>query len=284
MADGPADSTIADAAVAGTKPPTPHPETAAGPGERQSRFILGMRVDAPTFEGAAAQIMEWAAEGLPRVICAANVHMTMEAHDDPPFQRLVNDADLVLPDGVPTVWGLRLLGSSAAARVRVSPDFLLYLFAYAERLGLRLGLYGGTPETLRAFEDFIAREFPMLPIAVSISPPFRPLTPEEDDEVVRQIRESGAQLLLVGIGCPKQERWMAEHRERLDCVMFGVGAAFDLFGGKTRDAPLFLQRIGMEWVYRTLLEPRRLWRRQAKHNPRFVVLFARQYLASRLLR
>lgn len=247
----------------------------------ESQFLLGMRVDAPTFEVAAAQIMEWAAEGSARVICAANVHMTMEAHDDPGFQTEINGADYVLPDGVPVVWALRMFGASQACRVRVSPDFLIELLVRAECQGTKIGLYGGTDETLPAFRRFLRAEFPAVSVAYSHAPPFRPLTPAEDQAVVHDIDSSGAQLLLVGIGCPKQEKWMAAHRDRLSCVMFGVGAAFDLFAGKTREAPRWMQSWGLEWVYRLMLEPRRLWRRHLKHNPRFIVLLAREVLEAR---
>jgi N-acetylglucosaminyldiphosphoundecaprenol N-acetyl-beta-D-mannosaminyltransferase len=241
--------------------------------------ILGMRVHAPTVAGAAAQIMEWASEGSPRMVCAANVHMVMEAHDDPQFRAQINAADLVLPDGVPMVWALRLLGTSGATRVRVSPDLLLELLVHAESEGVKLGLYGGTPETLAAFVDLVGRTIPDLDVSYAHAPPFRPLTIDEDEAVLQDIQESRCQLLLVGIGCPKQEKWMASHRQQLSCVMFGVGAAFDLFGGKTREAPRWMQPLGLEWVFRLLLEPRRLWRRHLRHNPRFVVLLARGVLA-----
>jgi N-acetylglucosaminyldiphosphoundecaprenol N-acetyl-beta-D-mannosaminyltransferase len=242
--------------------------------------VLGMRVDAPTVEGAAAQIIKWASESSSRMICAANVHMTMEAHDDPVFQSQINNADLVLPDGVPLVWAIRLLGSSGAARVRVSPDFLIELLVRAEHQGVKLGLYGGTRATLTAVRHFLEREFPGLTVAYTYAPPFRPLSRDEDETVVREIRASETQLLLVGIGCPKQERWMAAHRDRLPCVMVGVGAAFDLFSGKTREAPLWMQHDGLEWAFRLMLEPRRLWRRHLKHNPRFVGLLGYQLLTS----
>lgn len=248
---------------------------------RESRLVLGMRVDAPTVEGAAAQIIEWATERSPRMVCAANVHMTMEAHDDALFQSQINGADLVLPDGVPLVWALRMLGLPRAARVRVSPDFVIELMVRAEHRGFKLGLYGGTRETLTIFRQCVGRDIPDLTVAYAYAPPFRPLDRDEDEAVVREIRASGTQLLLVGIGCPKQEGWMAAHRGRLPCVMMGVGTAFDLFGGKTREAPLWMQNLGFEWAFRLLLEPRRLWRRHLKHNPRFIFLFARQLLASR---
>jgi N-acetylglucosaminyldiphosphoundecaprenol N-acetyl-beta-D-mannosaminyltransferase len=244
-------------------------------------LVLGMRVDAPAVGDAAGQIMGWASSGSSRMVCAANVHMTMEANDDPSFQTAVNNADLVLPDGMPLVWALRMLGSSQAARIRVSPDFLIELLVRAEQRGLKLGLYGGTPGTLAAFRQRLSRDIPALTVSYAYSPPFRPLDPLEDAAVVREICASGTQLLLVGIGCPKQEKWMAEHRDVLPCVMIGVGAAFDLFGGQTREAPIWMQRLALEWVFRLILEPRRLWRRQLKHNPRFVLLFARQLLTFR---
>jgi N-acetylglucosaminyldiphosphoundecaprenol N-acetyl-beta-D-mannosaminyltransferase len=235
-----------------------------------------MRVDSPTVRGAAAQIMEWARDASPRVVCAANVHMVMEAYDDPEFRELINGADLVLPDGVPLVWALRMLGVADATRVRVSPDFVVELLILAESGGVRVGLYGGTPDTLAAFVEVVGGAIPTLDVSYAYAPPFRPLTRDEDEAVVHEIAESGCQLLLVGIGCPKQEKWMAAHRARLTCTMMGVGAAFDLFGGKTHEAPLWMQPLGLEWVYRLTLEPRRLWRRYLKHNPRFVVRFGRQ--------
>ena len=157
-----------------------------------------------------------------RYICAANVHMTMEAFDDPVFRRSINEADLVLPDGVPLVWALRALGLEQRRRVRVTPDLLLPLFAACEAHHVKVGLYGSTPVTLSAFVKFLEDATPDLDIAFRHSPPFRPLSPSEDLEITEQIESSGAQLLLVGLGCPKQERWMAEHSDRLHCVMFGV--------------------------------------------------------------
>ena len=244
--------------------------------------ILGMRVDHVEFGEAARLIADWAAEGgASRYVCAANVHMTMEAHDDPAFQTVVNGADLVLADGVPMVWGLRALGLSQERRVRVSPDLLYALFDACQERGIKLGLYGGSPETLRVFCDWLAREYPRLQLACAIDPPLRPPTADEDERYTRLIRESGAQLLLVGIGCPKQEKWMAAHAGALFCTMFGVGAAFDLLGGRTKNAPAWMRDRGLEWLYRLALEPRRLWRRHLFNDPRFLVLLARQALRER---
>ena len=210
------------------------------------------------------------------MVCAANVHMVMEAWDDSRYRAMLNRADLVLADGQPLVWALRLLGVPQRGRVRVTPNLLLRLFAEAERHGWSVGLYGGSDETLPVFRAFLAERFPRLSLPFADAPPFRLLTAEEDEEVVTRMRSAGVQLLLVGLGCPKQERWMAEHRQRLSCVMIGVGAAFDLFGGRTKEAPRWTRDIGLEWAYRLAQEPRRLWRRHAKHDPRFVTLLALQ--------
>jgi len=271
------------------KSTSPLPSAATGAGDTRppvavapSRRVLGMRVDhieAP----AAALIAGWsaAAPSSARYVCGANVHMTMVAHDDPTFKDAVNAADLVLPDGVPMVWALRALGLQQKRRVRVSTDLLREIIGVCADRHVKVGLYGGTPQTLAAMTANLLTAFPDLDLAFSHSPPFRPLTPEEDAAVVREIAASGVGLLLIGIGCPKQERWMAAHTGRLDCVMMGVGAAFDLLAGKTRNAPLWMRDRGLEWVYRLVCEPRRLWRRYLYHNPRFIVLFATQVLRSR---
>jgi N-acetylglucosaminyldiphosphoundecaprenol N-acetyl-beta-D-mannosaminyltransferase len=245
-----------------------------------------MRVDVIEAAQACRLIGEWAASSPQagsrgRYVCAANVHMTMESRDRPDFASVVNAADLVLADGQPMVWALRALGLPQERRVRVSPDLLLELFERCERDRVRVGLYGGTPETLRHMTHFLATRYPEMPVVCAISPPFREAMPQEDERDSALIEASGAQLLLVGIGCPKQERWMAAHRERLSCVMFGVGAAFDLLGGRTRNAPRWTRDVGLEWVYRLLLEPRRLWRRYLYNNPRFTVLFLAQLIAVR---
>ena len=257
-----------------------------------SRHVLGMRVDCIEADAARDQIVEWAAVPHRRrrgpYICAANVHMTMEAHDDVAFQRVVNAADLVLADGQPIAWAMRLLGAPQLRRVRVTPDLVLELFAACEERGVKVGLYGGTPHTLAVFVRSLQRSFPRLDVPYAWSPPFRPLSRDEDASVVASIRKAGVQLLLVGIGCPKQERWMAAHtgvagndEGLLPCVMFGVGAAFDMLGGATGNAPAWTRDRGLEWAYRLISEPRRLWRRQLRYNPRFVALFLGQLLGGR---
>lgn len=241
----------------------------------ESRHILGMRVDATSFDDAVARVLDWAGRRESRYICVATVHMVMETYDDPAFQQVVNAADLVTPDGMPLVWGLRLLGVPGQERV-YGPELTPRVLAAAETAGVPVGFYGGAPEVVRRLLERVRRAYPCLEIAYAESPPFRPLTPEEDEEVVRKINESGARVLFVGLGCPKQERWMAEHRGRVQAVMLGVGAAFDFLAGTKPRAPRWMQNAGLEWLFRLLTEPRRLWKRYLKHNPRFLVLFALQ--------
>jgi len=242
-----------------------------------------MRVDATTYADAARAILDMAESGHGGTTCVATVHMVMEAFDTPDFQRLVNAADLVTADGVPLVWALRWLGIARARRV-YGPDLTPFVCREAARRGVPVGFYGGRPEVLEALTRQLAAGVPGLRIAFSHSPPFAPLSEEEDAKLTAAIVDSGARVLFVGLGCPKQERWMATHRDRLPCAMLGVGAAFDFLAGRKRQAPRWMQDAGLEWLFRLLCEPRRLWRRYAVHNPRFAFQLARQLARERQLR
>lgn len=248
--------------------------------DRNYRDILNMHVDVTSYPDATKKVVRWAREGLKKYVCAANVHMVMESHDDPLFQDIVNKADLVTPDGVPLVWALRLLGVQDASRV-YGPDLTLHVCKMAAEQSIPIGLYGGTPSSLEDFVQFLEKNYSGIKIACTIAPPFRPLTPEEDEHYINEINNSETRILFVGIGCPKQEKWMAEHKEKLNAVMLGVGAAFDFHTGRVRQAPSWMQQNGLEWLFRFLMEPKRLWKRYAKHNPRFVALFLRQILFSK---
>lgn len=244
------------------------------------RHILGIHVDATSYPDATQRILEWARRRTSRYVCIANVHMIMEAFAEPTFARVVNSATLVTPDGVPLVWALRMLGVKAASRV-YGPTLTLYVCEAAAIANVPIGLYGGTPESLAAFVSFLQKRFLGIQIVCQIAPPFRPLTTEEDAAYTQQIAESGAQILFVGIGCPRQEFWMSAHQDRIPAVMLGVGAAFDFHSGRVKQAPSWMQKIALEWLFRLLMEPRRLWKRYLKHNPRYVVLFALQFLGWR---
>ncbi len=246
----------------------------------ESRYILGHRVDATSYRHASRLIVDWAQQQRSAYVCVASVNNIMQAHDDAEFARISNEADLITPDGMPLVWGLRRLGVRDATRV-YGPILTPTICAWAERNHVPVGFFGGTDEVLRSLRRVAAQRWPGLDIAYELSPPFRPLTENEDAQVVAEINASGARILFVGLGCPKQELWMAAHVGSLTCVQVGVGAAFDFLAGKKRQAPRFIQSSGFEWVFRLVTEPRRLWKRYLRHNPRFAVLFARQLLRAR---
>jgi N-acetylglucosaminyldiphosphoundecaprenol N-acetyl-beta-D-mannosaminyltransferase len=202
--------------------------------------------------------------------------MVMEAWDDPSFAATLASADLVICDGRPLVWSCRLQGVRDARQTR-GLDLMLAVCRLAARRGLRVGLYGGEAAVTDEVRRRLVDRFPDLNVCYSWSPPFRPLTEQEDADVVGVIAAAGVQILFVVLGCPKQERWMAEHRGRLACVMLGVGAAFDMVAGEVGVAPAWMQRVGLEWVFRLAQEPRRLWRRYTRHNSRFVILALLQW-------
>lgn len=246
-----------------------------------SREILGLRVDATSYRETAETIALLAADGVAATVCVATVHMVMEAFDDPEFRSIVNAADRVTPDGVPLVWALRWLGVPSAQRV-YGPTLLPHVCSLAAQRGLSVGFYGGSPDVLDAMTRRLTERMPQLDIRFRHAPPFRPLPPEEDVRVIEEIRASGIQILFVGLGCPKQERWIAEHTRSLSCVMVGVGAAFDFLAGAKPQAAPWIQRAGLEWLFRLATEPRRLWHRYLYHNPRFLFLLGREFLTGRL--
>ena len=241
--------------------------------------VISLELSTLSLPEAAEQVLVWALAGESRTVCAANVHMVMEAHDDPAFANAVNGADLVTPDGMPLVWALRLLGQPNTTRV-YGPDLTLEVCRLASERGMPVGFYGAKPEVLQALTDRLVQRFPPLVIAYTLSPPFRALPSAEQAGILRDIQASGVRILFVGLGCPRQEKWMAEHRAELPAVLLGVGAAFDFHAGTLRQAPGWMQRCGLEWLFRLAMEPRRLWKRYFLHNPRFLALLGRQ-VASR---
>ncbi len=215
-------------------------------------------------------------------LTAAAVNLVMSAHDDPATMRAVLGATLAVPDGQPLVWALRLLGHARATRV-YGPDLMARYCARAATTGTPMYLYGGrSAQALELLTERLRGRFVGLNIVGGFSPPFRALTLEERERVAIDIDSSGAQVVWVGTGQPKQELWMSEMRPRLRApLLVGVGAAFDFHAGIVSQAPNWMQRSGLEWTYRLSREPKRLWRRYASQNPRFVVGFARQYLRER---
>jgi len=235
--------------------------------------ILGVDLHRISCREAAQLIGKWAALRSPRMVLAANVHMTMEAVDDKAFRTIMNEADLVVADGQPLVWALKARGFADAHHVR-GQDLILAACRTAEDRQLKIGLYGSTERVLESAERNLMKMFPRLDIVYSYAPPFRPLNAEEERRVLDAIDRSEAQVLFVALGCPKQEKWMAAHMSTVRAVMIGAGAALDMIGGQQPVAPRWMQRSGLEWIFRLSSDPARLWRRYAKHNLRFVALVA----------
>jgi N-acetylglucosaminyldiphosphoundecaprenol N-acetyl-beta-D-mannosaminyltransferase len=235
------------------------------------------------------QVMDWmdaviAANGRAYVTAAA-VNLVMSAREDPSTLAAVLGATLAVPDGQPLVWALHALGNPRATRI-YGPDLMAAFCARAAHARTPMYLYGGrTPAALELLEARLRERFPGLLIAGGFSPPFRELTPAEEQQVAADINASAATVVWVGIGQPKQERWMAHMRPALEApLLVGVGAAFDFHAGLVSQAPAWMQRNGLEWVYRLSREPRRLWPRYVRYNPRFIAAFAAQYLRNRRAR
>jgi len=233
--------------------------------------VLNTKIDLTNYEHSAKIILNWACVGESHMIIAANVHTIMEAYDSNDFKKIVNSADLVTPDGMPLVWMMRVKGLRRQERV-YGPMLMLHVLEAAARNGIPVGLYGGAPRTLNILIEKLRALHKDLKVVYSFSPPFDAMSPEEDTLIVNAINRSGARILFVGLGCPKQEIWMAEHRGLVNAVMLGVGAAFDFHAGVKAQAPAWMQKVGLEWLFRLFTEPRRLWKRYLYHNPRFILL------------
>ena len=233
--------------------------------------VININVNEISYEAATRQIQVWSTRRESRYVCVANVHMLMEAFDSSEFAKVVNGADLVTPDGVPLVWMMRAKGQREQTRV-YGPTLMLHILNAASHENLPVGFFGSKPEVLNLLINRMLSKYKNLKVTFSCSPSFKPMSPEEDAMIIEKINESDARILFVGLGCPKQEIWMAEHRNKVKAVMIGVGAAFDFHADLKPQAPLWMQNIGLEWLFRLLTEPRRLWRRYLYHNPRFVLL------------
>jgi N-acetylglucosaminyldiphosphoundecaprenol N-acetyl-beta-D-mannosaminyltransferase len=239
--------------------------------------VLGVNVSASSYAEVVNQCAEWARNNESRTVLFISMHGIMEAHDNPEFRALMNTADLANPDGMPVVWALRAFGAAHAGRV-YGPDTTVALLRAAHESGIPIGFYGGDEPTLDLLLREVKRQYPGINIAFAMSPPFRRLTEEEDEAIVREINQSGARWLFVGLGCPKQERWVFSHKGRVCAVLLAVGAAFDFIAGTKPQAPRWMMRNGLEWAFRLASEPRRLAGRYFKNIPRFMVLVGRQWL------
>ncbi len=245
--------------------------------------VAGILVSRTTYQETVECITAAAQQGASLLVAATSVHgLTLGATEDW-FGDKLNGFDLLTPDGQPVRWALNLLhGASLSQRV-YGPTLMRRVCQAAAEQGLGIYLYGSRPEVLKRLMPRLQALAPGLRILGYRSPPFRPLTAGEDADDVHDIVGSGARILFVGLGCPRQEAWAFDHRDRLDLPIVCVGAAFDFHAGALRQAPPWMQDRGLEWLFRLAMEPRRLWRRYAKYIPLFMLLVARQYMMERVL-
>jgi N-acetylglucosaminyldiphosphoundecaprenol N-acetyl-beta-D-mannosaminyltransferase len=243
-----------------------------------AQTLIGVPLALTDYERTLEWIDDAAATRAHGYVCVAAVHTVMACQEDAELREAVLGADFTVPDGQPLVWALNALGHGLPNRV-YGPELMDRACARAARTGLRFYLFGGRNQgALAELARRLRLRHPGLKIVGGHCPPFRQLTDVEEDAIAGEINRSGADVVWVGIGVPKQEKWMARMRDRLEApVLIGVGAAFDFHAGLVPQAPDSVQRLGLEWAFRLVQEPRRLWRRYLRYNPRFVLGFARQY-------
>jgi N-acetylglucosaminyldiphosphoundecaprenol N-acetyl-beta-D-mannosaminyltransferase len=242
--------------------------------------VLSLSVTTGKYTKVVEDISTLAQQGRGSYVCVANVHMLAEANRDADFKEIVNNADIVTPDGMPLVWAIRLLYGIKQDRI-AGMDMLPALLKKAEANQLPVYFYGGTPKMLQLTKASIESQFPDLLLAGLYSPPFRELSSQEENDIIKEINASGARMVFVILGCPKQERWMASMKPRINACMVGIGGALPVMVGLQKRAPLWMQRSGLEWLYRLLQEPKRLFKRYFVTNSIFLWLFIRKWSSQR---
>jgi N-acetylglucosaminyldiphosphoundecaprenol N-acetyl-beta-D-mannosaminyltransferase len=250
----------------------------AAPPPVPAELVLGVPLALTDYERTLDWIDASVSARAPGYVCVAAVHTVMALQEDPSLRSAVLDSDLVVADGQPLVWAMHLLGHNLPTRV-YGPDLMKKACERAAHSGQRFFLYGGREAALETLREQLPQRYPGLQLVGVRHAPFRELSDEEADAIAGELNAAAPDVVWVGLGVPLQEKWMAAMRSRLDApVLVGVGAAFDFHAGLKRQAPDSLQRVGLEWAFRLSQEPRRLWRRYLRYNPRFVAGFARQYV------
>ncbi|MEJ7736460.1 MAG: WecB/TagA/CpsF family glycosyltransferase [Chitinophagaceae bacterium] len=247
------------------------------------KALLSLSVSTGAYNEFVDRIIALAYEQKYRYVCVANVHMLIETYFNPEFAAVVNDADVISPDGKPLTWALRLFYNVRQDRV-AGMDLLPDLLQQAESKRLPVYFYGGTNALLSQTKEFVTTRYPSLHIAGLYSPPFRTITLEEEQVIVQRINDSGARLVFVVLGCPKQEKWIVGMKGRINAVMIGVGGALPVLAGMQKRAPSWMQQAGFEWLFRLSQEPKRLFKRYAVTNTLFIYLLTKELIKMRLLR
>ncbi len=242
--------------------------------------LLSISINTGTYQDMLQNILSTAQTKSSSYTCVANVHMLVEASKDKAFARVVNEADITTPDGKPLTWALKMLYGKEQERV-AGMDLLPDLLARAEQLKLPVYFLGGTEEMLDKTESYLSERYPELIISGMYSPPFRTLNKEEKSKLVDDINDSGAKLLFVSLGCPKQEKWMAAMKGQIHAAMIGIGGALPVMIGHQKRAPVWMQQNGLEWAYRLGQEPKRLFKRYAYTNSYFIYAVCKNYFSSK---
>ena len=237
--------------------------------------VLGVNYTVTTISEAVSNIMSSLRKLSGQYICFSNVHTTVMAHDDESYRDVLNHAAYAFPDGNPVAKQIAKSGYPEVERV-AGPDFMERMFFATANTEIKHYFYGSTEETIANLRIQLEQRYPGIQIAGMVSPPFRPLTPEEDEAAIKAINESGASLIWIGLGAPKQEKWMAAHQDKVNGVMLGVGAGFDFHAGTIKRAPLLIQKLGLEWLYRLFQNPKRLFKRYLVTNTKFLWLTRKQ--------
>lgn len=235
--------------------------------------LFGIRVSRIDYQEATDILIKAALERRSMIVDHMPVHGLIEATSDPVLKQKINQFDVVTPDGQPVRWALNRLHQTDLSDRVYGPELMLRLCRQAEQKDIGVYLYGSQPTVLEKLKGNLLRQFPALRIVGSEAPPFRPLTPEEDLATVTRINQSGAGLIFLGLGCPKQEHFAFDHREQIQGVQLCVGAAFDFHAGTKEMAPPWMQQNGLEWLFRLVSEPTRLWQRYLKTNTIFIVKY-----------
>ena len=237
--------------------------------------VLGTFIDALDWNDVIATILSWGTQRQSASVCLCNVHSAVTAVDDPALASALRTSEMVLPDGAPIAWFLRRKGFRQQTRI-AGPDLMLRLCETLQHTLTSVFLFGSSENTMLLLRRNLNTRFPNLAIAGTLSPRFGDWTKEEESRYVDAIRSSGAGIIFVGLGCPKQEIWMSRYSREIPGVLLGVGAAFDFHAGNIRRAPVLFQKAGLEWLHRLLSEPRRLWKRYLITNTRFILLSIRE--------
>lgn len=241
----------------------------------KTKQLLSIKISLGSYHSFVDELIDRALSGTSFYACVANVHMLVEAHKAGSFAAIVNNADMVTPDGKPLTWGLHFLSGIRQDRV-AGMDLLPDLLSAAEKKRIPVAFYGGTDDMLNRTRKHLEKNYPDIIVAHMYSPPFRPLDAAEEEEVIRMFNNTHSKLIFVVLGCPKQEKWMALMKNKINAVMIGIGGALPVLVGMQKRAPLWMQKAGLEWLYRLGQEPKRLFKRYFTTNSIFIYLLLKE--------